>query len=216
MPVQEKLRRRIDREVFDYRQLLDCLDEYAKPRDKISALLASGFLLRVRKGLYVFGETWRRQPVAREGLANLIYGPSYISLEYALAYYGMIPERVETVTSVTTGKARRFQTPFGLFTYRPLSAARYAAGMTLTESGSGAFFIATPEKALVDFVWSDRRFRPASVADFADYLHVDLRIEPAHLVKLNRERFDQIAAQVAARKITLLAAYVRQLRRRRS
>ena len=66
MTVQEELRRRIDREVFDYRQVTDCLRDYAKPRDKIGALLASGFLVRVRKGLYVFGETWRRQPVARE------------------------------------------------------------------------------------------------------------------------------------------------------
>ena len=215
MTVQEELRRRIDREVFDYRQVTDCLRDYAKPRDKIGALLASGFLVRVRKGLYVFGETWRRQPVAREALANLIYGPSYISLEYALGYYGLIPERVETVTSVTTGKARRFQTSFGLFTYRPLSAARYAAGMTLEESGSGSFFIATPEKALADFVWADRRFRPADVVGFADYLHDDLRIDPARLTALDRDRLDQIAARYAARKVTLLAAYVRQLRRRR-
>jgi predicted transcriptional regulator of viral defense system len=216
MTVQEELRRRIDREVFDYRQVTDCLRDYAKPRDKIGSLLASGFLVRVRKGLYVFGETWRRQPVAREALANLIYGPSYISLEYALGYYGLIPERVETVTSVTTGKARRFQTPFGLFTYRSLSTVRYAVGMTLTESGSGSFFIATPEKALADFVWADRRFRPAGAADFADYLHDDLRIESARLAALDRDRLDRIAKQYGTPKIARLATYVRQLRRRRS
>ena len=115
---------RVRTEVLDYQQLVSCLRGYAKPRDRITGLLAEGSLIRLRKGLYVFGERYRRSPLSREHLANLIYGPSYVSLDYALSHYGLIPERVENVTSVTTGEKRRFNTPFGDFTYQPLHPHR--------------------------------------------------------------------------------------------
>ena len=77
----EGIRRTIDTDVFDYQQLMDCLVGYAKPQDKIRALLRSGEIVRVKKGIYVFGEDHRRGPWSRETLANLIYGPSYLSLD---------------------------------------------------------------------------------------------------------------------------------------
>ena len=92
------LRQQIARDVFDYQQLVTCLSQFSKPRDKIRRLLASGEIVRIRKGLYAFGAPLQRAPISRELLANLIYGPSYISLDYALSYHGLIPERVETVT----------------------------------------------------------------------------------------------------------------------
>ena len=96
-------------------------------------------------------------PISRELLANLIYGPSYISLDYALSYHGLIPERVETVTSVTLGRSRTFTTPYGMFSYRRLSQSRYAVGGLLAEHGDLSFLIASPEKALADKVWADKR-----------------------------------------------------------
>ncbi|MGD0626568.1 MAG: hypothetical protein ABSB32_17880 [Thermodesulfobacteriota bacterium] len=57
-------------------------------------------IIRVKKGLYIFGETYARRPFSREVLANVIYGPSYVSLDYALHYHGLIPERVEAVISI--------------------------------------------------------------------------------------------------------------------
>ncbi|MBW1855256.1 MAG: hypothetical protein JRJ00_11360 [Deltaproteobacteria bacterium] len=99
--ISDILRRKIPQEEFDYQTLLDCLEVYARPRDKISDLLKKGIIIRVKKGLYIFGEEYRKIPYSMEILANLIYGPSYISLDYALQYYGLIPERIEAVTSVT-------------------------------------------------------------------------------------------------------------------
>lgn len=90
----EDLRRRIPHEEFDYQTLLDSLRTYSRPRDKITALLKKGVIVRIKKGLYIFGEEYRKNPYSNEILANLICGPSYISLEYALQYYGLIPERV--------------------------------------------------------------------------------------------------------------------------
>ena len=88
----------------------------------------------MKKGLYIFGEEYRRKPYSREILANLIYGPSYISLDYALQHYGLIPERVEAITSVARGRSRKFSTPIGLFTYRmiPLNAFRIGMKQQLT------------------------------------------------------------------------------------
>jgi predicted transcriptional regulator of viral defense system len=65
--------------------------------------------------LYIFGDEERRGPYSRELLANLMYGPTFISLESALAFYGLIPERVEAMLSVTTGRSREFDTPVGRF-----------------------------------------------------------------------------------------------------
>ena len=110
------LRGLIPREEFDYQTLNQGLRGYASPRDKITDLLRKGVVVRVKKGLYVFGPAFRRRAFSREVLANLLYGPSYISLEYALQHHGLIPEAVETLTSVTTGRSRQFRTPLGAFT----------------------------------------------------------------------------------------------------
>ena len=195
-------------EVLDYQQLVACLGGYAKPRDRISALLAAGSLVRVRKGLYVFGERYRRGLLSREVLANLIYGPSYVSLDYALGAHGMIPERVEDVTSMTTGEKRRFTTPFGVFSYRPLCPRRYATGVTWAGEGEARYLLASPEKALADKVWSDPRFRPARPSDFDAYLFADLRLDEERLGALDQRRLGRIARAYASRKITLLAHYL--------
>lgn len=202
------IRREVSRDVLDYQQALSLLRDYSKPRDRIGLLLAKGELIRVRKGLYVLGEAHRRFPVSRELLANLIYGPSYISLDYALSHHGLIPERVEDVTSVTTGKSRRFQTPFGVFTYRPLPIVRYSPGITLAGDPENRYLIATPEKALVDKVWCDKRFKPGSLADFRPYLFEDLRIDGARLDTLDRSRLASIAAAFDSRKINMLVRFV--------
>ncbi len=210
----EELRRSIDWEVIDYQQLMDVLREYSKPRDKISSLMATGAVVRVKKGLYVFGEAWRRQPVCRELLANLICGPSYISLQYALSHHGMIPERVNVVTSVTSGKTRRFQTPFGLFTYRRIPMMPYAMGLTQAKSGADYFLIASPEKALADIVWLDRRFKPSASIDYAVYLFDDLRIDRERLAQLDLKAVQEIAGGYNDSRIAGLVEAVQRTRRK--
>lgn len=210
----EDIRTKVPGDVLDYQQLVSLLPGYAKPRDKIGALLARGDLVRVRKGLYVFGERCRRGPLDRVLLANLIYGPSYVSLEYALSHHGLIPERVENVTSVTTGRPRRFVTPFGTFTYRPLPPARYSPGAGWTGDADARHLIATPEKAMVDTVWADKRLRVASRRGVQAYLLEDLRVDVARLASLDMDRLARIAAAFASRKIDLLLRAVSAWRER--
>lgn len=210
MDIVLDISRSSEQNIVDYQQVVSMLYGYAKPRDRIGVLLEKGDLVRVRKGLYVLGERYRRSPVVREQLANRVYGPSYVSLDYALSHYGLIPERVEEVTSVTLGKARRFETPFGRFTYRPLPVSRYQPGIVLGGSAPTRFLIASPEKALIDKVWCDKRFKPARQADYAAYLIDDLRMEPSRLAELDQAMLAEISAAFGSRRITML---VRALRR---
>ncbi|MDD2366122.1 MAG: hypothetical protein PHN84_08165 [Desulfuromonadaceae bacterium] len=209
----EKLRKLIPDEEFDYQTLMDLLSGYAAPRDHISALLRRGTIIRVKKGLYVFGEGLRRRPVCRELLANLIYGPSYLSLDFALQYHGLIPERVTTLTSVATGRSRLFDTPLGRFDYRMIPLAAYRTGMDRVErADGGSFLIAIPEKALADKLLCERGIGIRSQRGLLRYLEEELRIDSAALCRLDPDRLDEIAGHCAVGRVSLLAGLVRQLR----
>src|SRR5271155_3354533 len=128
---------------------MECLKTYKNPRVKLNHLLKIVALVRVKKGIYVFGKNFARQPYSSEVLANMVYGPSYISLEWACQYYRLIPEKVTTVTSVTTMRSRKFQTPIGLFTYEHISLKAFTVGVTLVKlSDKHQALMATKEKAL--------------------------------------------------------------------
>jgi hypothetical protein len=205
-----ELRSKVHGEVFDYQVLMDALHEYKKPRDLVTRLLSKNVIVRIKKGLYCFEKPYRYQPVSREYTANLIYGPSYISLEYALQFYGLIPEMVHTVTSVTLQRSKTFHTPLGSFHYRMLSSNRYEAGFTLNSQTNSPFFIATPEKALVDKVWLDKRFRGTAISDFGPYLEEDLRIDRTSLSRLSRTVMAEICKSFNSGKIWNLAHYLEQ------
>lgn len=210
----EPIRKQIPHEEFDYQTLLEALKGYAHPRDKITSLLRKGAIIRVKKGLYVFGKDYRNRPYSRENLANLIYGPSYISLEYALQYYGMIPERVEAVTSVTVGRSRKFSTPIGLFIYRMIPMSAFRSGIDKVDIGDErSFLIALPEKALADKIRQDRGASILSQKDLRSYLFDNLRLDSAVLRDLNPERLAEYAKRYRSRKIMLLAGLIRRIRK---
>ena len=208
----ETIRNGIPQEEFDYQSLLDCLKGYARPRDKISDLLRKGSIIRIKKGLYIFGDAYRNKPFSREILANLMYGPSYISLDYALQYHGLIPERIEAMTSVTTGRSRRFSTPVGLFTYRMIPLEAFRVGMDRIEIGdSRAFLMATPAKALADKLYDIRGIGIQSQRELSDYLERDLRVDPAVLRELNPVELETIARGYHSRRIRMLSNLIHRM-----
>ena len=199
-------------EEFDYQTLLDSVHGYAQPRMKISGMLAKGDIVRVKKGLYILGETLRRRPFCRELLANLIYGPSYVSLEYALHYHGLTPERVETVTSVTCGRSRTFESPVGTFSYRMIPMEAFRTGMDRVELDDGrSFLIAIPEKALADRIVADRGAGISTQKELHDYLLSSLRIDPDGFRSLNPDKLAEIARHYRSRRVKLLADLVTRL-----
>ncbi|BET57745.1 type IV toxin-antitoxin system AbiEi family antitoxin domain-containing protein [Geobacter sp. 60473] len=201
-------------EEFDYQTLLDAVRGYARPRMKISAMLAKGDIIRVKKGLYILGEPLRRRPFCRELLANLVYGPSYISLEYALHYHGLTPERVEAVTSVTCGRSRTFATPVGTFSYRMIPLEAFRTGMDRAELDDGrSFLVAIPEKALADRIVADRGAGISTQKELHEYLLSSLRIDPAGLRELDPVRVAEIARAYRSRRVKLLADLISRLHR---
>ena len=194
---------------------MSCLSVYTRPREKVTDLLRKGVIVRVKKGLYVFGKHHAREPYSREVLANLIYGPSYVSLEYALQHYGLIPEGVEAVTSITTGRSKRFNTPVGLFTYRSVPERAYHRGIDRVElSREKSFLIAIPEKALADKLCADRGTALRTQRDIRAYLFENLRIEEEDLGKLDPGRIAAFAKGYRSRKLKILSAVLHQIGKR--
>ncbi len=204
----------IQEEIFDYQTLILALKDFSAPRDKITELLNEQVIVRVKKGLYVFGNSYRRRAYSKELLANLVYGPSYVSLDSALSYHGLIPEGVEALTSVTTNRSRRFRTPVGLFTYQRIPRLAYEVGMTRIEADHDqAFLIASPEKALADKIVSARGAAIASQADMRRFLEDDLRIVESSLTSLSAETVADYAERYRSRKLKFLSAVITRLRR---
>lgn len=207
-----EIRKKIDREIFDYQTLMVTLEGYAHPRDKITDLIRKKVIIRIKKGLYIFGDDYRRYPFSRELLANLIYGPSYISLEYALHYHGLTPERVEALTSVTTGRSRSFITPVGLFKYRMIPIHAFQTGMMRIEQENGqSFLIAHPDKALADKIVCDRGIEIKTQKAVYRYLMHDLRIDPSALSEMNPEILAEFAMRYRSQKLKKLSKLVRHL-----
>lgn len=187
------LREKAPANELEYGFVMDCLKSYGNPRNKLGQLLRSGALIRLKKGLYVFSQPLLKGSYSYETLANLIYGPSYVSLEWAVHYYGMIPERVEEITSVTLKRKQSFFTPLGTFSYEHTHPSAYPTGVTQiehTEYQKG--LIATPEKAVCDLLML-RRGKITSQMQLKEILYDDFRFEEDRILQLDRDRLKSIA-----------------------
>ncbi len=188
--------------IFSYQQLIEVLCHYKKPRDKISRLLKSKEIVQVKKGLYVLGEDYRKGLVQKEILANLLWGPSYISLEYALSYYNLIPEKVEVVTNICCKRKKEYKTSFGYFIYYPLALKKYSIGITLKDIEDTSFLIASPEKALSDLI--ARQTTLNNPEEVNKYLLEDLRIEKEDLQNFNLNKMKEISTIYKNKNVSLL------------
>lgn len=110
-----------------------------------------GWLVSLKRGLYEL--TYPKQlTIPDVYIANRLYYPSYVSLETALSHYSIIPEVSMAVTSLTTKPTRRFINKYGLFIYHTIRPKMYI-GYTVEKQRSFEFFIAEPEKALIDYLY---------------------------------------------------------------
>ncbi len=136
-----------------------------------------GYLTKIINGWYCFPEYRVTENISWLA-ANLIYPPSYISLESALSYYNLIPEAIYLTTSVSTRRTVHYDTPVGNFRYRTVKQAVYGFGQRLIESGTGMssrkILIADPEKAILDFFYLNHQY--TSEKDM-----VDLRLDQSTL-----------------------------------
>lgn len=120
--------------------------------DNLYRWTKSGLLIKLRQGWYAFPETLNIVDFERY-IAGKIYRPSYISLHYALCFYGIIPEAVLTITNVTTNKTLTFDNKFGHYTYQSVKESFFYGYVPMTDDHNRTFHIATPEKAILDLLY---------------------------------------------------------------
>jgi len=109
-----------------------------------------GYLLRLKKGIYAFSR--EHDKLRGEGIASVLYPPSYLSLESALSWYGFIPEMVFAYTNVTARITRTFENAFGRFIYRHVKSELFW-GYREVKAEQGPYLLAEPEKALLDYFY---------------------------------------------------------------
>lgn len=166
--------------------LVNLLEGYKSPNDKIHDLTKSGFLVPIKKGLYILGPKFSAVTPEPFLIANQIYGPSYISMDSALAHYGMIPEKVFEISSVTTKPSRTFKNSMGVFSFMSLPVPYYSLGIESVEvAHQQNILIASREKALTDKIITSRGLILRSVKNVREYLIENLRIDYSELKELD-------------------------------
>jgi len=166
--------------------MLGLLHDYKDPNDKIRQLIAKGILERVTNGLYIAGPRLGVERPHPFLLANQILGPSYVSMESALSYHGLIPERVYTTTSMTIKTAREYRTASGNFTYTRIPLPYYAYGIqSVRLSSAQTVMLASPAKALLDKIITTAGVQFRSPANVVSYLESDLRADVDKLKELD-------------------------------
>lgn len=166
--------------------ILELLSDYQSPNDKISELLKSKELLSIRRGLYITGPKVDLPTPEPFLIANHLRGPSYVSLESALSYWNMIPERAYEISSVTIKTSKLYRTPVGRFSYQQLKAPYYSYGIKNIEySPKQTMLIASPEKALCDKVVLTPKIYLRSIKQTREFLMEDLRLDSEVLSTLD-------------------------------
>lgn len=194
--------------VFSHEMLYAQLEKSVNNvNDKISNLVKSGELVRLKKGFYSFSKAYLTKPIDLISVANTLYTPSYVSFDYALSYYGMIPERVSEITSATSKNEKLFETPVGRFSYKKVPLKAYSLGVDwLYDENEGGRFIATPEKALCDKIRYDRGIGTLTQGAMVEYLRYDLRLEIT--TPLDSGLIEEIATAYRSRNLKTLSQVV--------
>jgi len=196
----------ISHQPFDYQRLKDIFKDYRYSRNKISKLLKSGEIVALKSGLYVLSAQFGRSLVS-EQVANLLYGPSYVSLDYALSRYGLIPEKVFCVTSVCLGRIKNYDTAIGRFSYQQLKPSYYSLAYIRYSMDNAAYLMATAEKALCDKLY----YAPvlADTEALEQHLFEDLRINADALRDFDLNLVSLLAKISGKRNIMLLKEVIR-------
>ncbi len=191
--------------ILSYEDLSLRYKNYSNINNKISRDVKSGEFFAISKGLY---ETDKNTP--GHYLASYIYGPSYLSFDYALSKYGMIPEAVyKTYTSATFKKNKRktYSNVFGDFLYRDVPEGVYMFGVKAVVENGYTYHIATPEKALCDKLYTMKPVK--NLEELRNLIFNDLRIDEGLFRKLDFEFITEISGGYKSNNLNLLDKLVK-------
>ena len=192
--------------VYDMQALRNIYKDYSNINQKISIDTKNGKLIRIKRGLY-------SDDIKKDGpvISNICYGPSYLSFEYALSYYGLIPEHVSVYTAATFMKknTKKYQLTNICFEYRSIPSKVFSKGITFLKSENGIRYkIATKEKALCDLLYSMYPVR--SISDLKVMLFEDLRIDEEEFKKLDYAFIKEIANEYHSNTLYSLVKYINE------
>ena len=181
------------------------LQEYSNKDTKICREVKNGNLIKIINGLYETDSN-----INGYLLAGSIYGPSYLSFDFALYYYGLIPEKVTAFTSATFDKKKKkmYENQFGVFLYRDVPSNVYPLGINLVEENGYMYQIATPEKALCDKLYTLSPIK--NMSELENVLYNDLRIDIDELNKFNVQDLEEISNSYHSTNVDLLYRYMRR------
>lgn len=185
--------------IFEMEEAKAFLTRYASPAHKLSQLVDKGMLIRLRRGLYAKTKNFDHYLAA-----NHLVSTSYVSFETALSHYGLIPERVEIIMSVTERHAVRFSTTLGDFAFHEQTLDLFATSYRIEAKADYSIRIATPEKALLDTL-SPARLRSDSLKPYnmREYVRESLRIEETALRNLSIRKMRRLVTFYISRAISL-------------
>lgn len=152
---------------------------------KVVWLEKNGYIIRLKRGLYVVNPEYTGKRLSNELIANHLYAPSYVSMSTALRYYGLIPEAVYVNQSMTVKHSRSFQTYVGNYDYKCISRAAFAVGVKTERVADYAFLIASPEKALCDLIANSSKVNLRYMKDVENYLENDIRMDMEEFMKFD-------------------------------
>lgn len=185
--------------------LMNKYSEYSNKLDKIKRDVDNGLLFRITRGIY---ET---NPNANPCfLASSILSPSYLSFEFALSYYGLIPERVYAITSASLGirKNKTFINYYGRFTFSDIPSCAFPDGLRYISEGEYFTRIASKEKAICDSLYKWRTVH--SVHELKELLFVDKRIDEDEFSSCDFVELLRIASLYKRTNLELLAKLIRR------
>lgn len=179
--------------------------DYSNPLDKIKRDAKNEVIFRLTRGIY---ETDKNTNPCL--LASSILSPSYLSFDWALSYYGLIPEKVMAITSASlkVRKNKTFINKFGRFEYSDISSNVFSEGLTYLESGDYIVKIATKEKAICDSLSKWRVVR--NIKDLKELLFVDKRIDEDEFASCDFNLMIRLAALCNKTNLNLLIKLVRK------
>ena len=159
--------------------------ELKSPDKKVVWLEKNGYIIRLKRGLYVVNPEHSGKTLSSELIANHLYAPSYISMSTALRYYGLIPEAVYVHQSMTVKHSRSFQTPIGSYDYKFISREAFSVGVRSIHKGDYAFLMASPEKALCDLIANSSKVNLRYMKDVENYLENDIRMDMEEFMRFD-------------------------------
>lgn len=178
---------------------------YANPVDKIKRDADKGLLFRLNRGLYESDGT-----VSPHLLASAILSPSYLSFDFALSYYNLIPERVFSVTSASLG-LRRNKTIinyFGRYEYSDIPVEAFSEGLTYIEEGDYMVKMATKEKAICDSLYKWRVVH--SIKELKELLFIDKRVDEDEFANCDFKQLSRLAKLYHRTNLELLIKLIKK------